>query len=125
MLPLFCAAVLPFLLTAALQNGTTFLTSSVEDPEPSDSVEASQGCGFFRSHQGGRHAGFQLEHASIIHPLEERKDPVAKPTSFPKSNATVEINQVRVTLLRDKDVPLVSHIQVDNPSEVNFVKDPF
>jgi len=97
----------------------------VEDPEPSDSVEASQGSGFFRSHQRGRHARFQLEQASIVHPLEERKDPVADPTSFPKSNATVEVNQVRVTLVRDKDVPLVSHIQVDDPSEVNFVKDPF
>ena len=125
MLQLFRAAVLLFPLTAALRNGSTFPTSSVEDPELSDSVEASQGGGFFRSHQRGRHARFQLEQASIVHPLEERKDPVADPTSFTKSNATVEVNQVRVTLVRDKDVPLVSHIQVDDPSEVNFVKDPF
>jgi hypothetical protein len=96
----------------------------VEDPEPSDSVEASEGSGFFRSHQRGRHARFQFEHASIVHPLEEGKDMAADPTSVPKNNTTVEINQVRVTLLRDKDVPLVSHIQVDDPSEVNFVKDP-
>ena len=50
MLQLFRAAVLLFPLTAALQNGSTFLTSLVEDPEPSDSVEASEGSGFFRSH---------------------------------------------------------------------------
>jgi hypothetical protein len=124
-LQLFRVAVLLFPLTAALRNGRTFLTSLVEDPEPSDSVEASQGSGFFGSHQGGRHAGFQLEHASIVHPLEEGKESVADPTSFLKSNAAVEINQVRVPLLRDKDVPLVSHIQVDNSSEVNCVEDPF
>jgi len=124
-LQLFRAAVLLFPLTAALQNGSTFLTSLVEDPEPSDSVEASEGSGFFRSHQRGRHARFQFEHASIVHPLEEGKDMAADPTSVPKSNTTVEINHVRVTLLRDKDVPLVSHIQVDDPPEVNFVKDPF
>ena len=125
MLQLFRAAVLLFPLTAALQNGSTFLTSLVEDPEPSDSVEASEGSGFFRSHQCGRHARFQLEHASIVHPLEEGKHGVAEPTLFPKSNTAIEVNQVRIPLLRDKDVPLVSHIQVDDPPEVNFVKDPF
>ena len=97
----------------------------VEDPEPSDSVEASQGSGFFRSHQRGRHARFQLEHASIVHSLEEGKDSATDPTPVSKSNTTVKINQIRVTLVRDKDVPLVPHIQVDDPSEVNFVKDPF
>ena len=125
MLQLFRDAVLPFHLTAALQNGITFLTSLVEDPEPSDSVEAFQGSGFFRSHQRGRHARFQLEHASVVHPLEEWKDMAADPTPVSKSNTTVEVNHVRGTLLRDQDVPLVSHIQVDDPSGVNFVKDPF
>jgi len=57
----------------------------IEDPEPSDSVEAFQGSGFFRSHQRGRHARFQLEHASVVHPLEEWKDMEADPTLFPKA----------------------------------------
>ena len=59
---------------------------------------------------------FSLSMPPYVHPLEEGKDMAADPTPVSKSNTTVEINQVRVTLVRDKDVPLVSHIQVDNPS---------
>ena len=125
MLQLFRAAVLLFPLTAAPQNGTTFLTSLVEDPEPSDSVEASQGSGFLGSHQSRRYARFQFEHASMVYPLEGRKKPATANSFFIESDTAVKINQVRITVVGDKNVSLVSQIQMDDPSEMNLMKDAF
>ena len=99
---------------------TVFL---VEDPELSQPVKALQKRELFGAHGGREDPLFQLQKPAVVDPSQNGKEETAKESFLFEQKTAVEVDEDRLPLVRDEDVSLMSQVQVDHASRMDFPED--
>jgi hypothetical protein len=92
----------------------------VEDPELSESIKAFEKIHLFMGHQFRGYPLLQFQKTAIIDPPQDGKDKTTKESFFFIVETAVEVDEEGFSLFRNEDVSLMSQIQVDDSSLMDF-----